>query len=292
MTTPEFCDFVWGPPAGPVETTPATPYRHGAMTAFTVIEPSDDHERNGIFYSSPFCAGVNEFLDNGCANLGDEPSLKTPTDVDVDDVVRGCPFTLYSYLSCRRTTLEQMLSDARLALDIGEQRGVERAVWEKVLRTTNSIIVNTIPDAAGALGITAGLAALESRMADCYGGQATIHANRGIANYAAEARQLEKQGSAALLTPLGSRWAFYAGNDDTLGPDGSTTPAGHTWIYATSQVTLRRFPVEVPTDLDHVLWVNETGGRTNQPVVIAERTYVPSIECCAFAVLVCLGSCE
>lgn len=282
MTTPEPCAGTFAPQAL-VETTQATPYRFGAMTAFTILDSNDDHERSGIYYKSPFCAGVNTFVDD-CDP--DEVDPKTPTDVDRDAVVTGCPFHLYAYLSCRTTTLEQMLTDARLALDIGEQRGVESNVWSQVLATADSVIVNTVPGAPGALGVTAGLAALESRMADCYGGQATIHANRGIANYAAEQRQLEKQGAAA-FTPLGSRWAFYAGNDDSLGPDGSATPAGHTWIYATSQLVLRRFPVEVPTDVAHILMLP-----TNEPIVIAERTYVPSKECCAFAVLVCLGSCD
>lgn len=291
MSTPEPCAGTFAPQAF-VDTTPVTPYRFGAMTAFTVLDrpDSDDenHERNGIYYKSPFCAGVNTFVDDCDVN---NVVPKTPTDVDRDAVVVGCPFHLYAYLSCRSTTLAQMLIDARTALDIGEQRGVEANVWSQVLATANSVIVNTAPGAAGALGVTSGLAALESRMADCYGGQATIHANRGIANYAAEQYQLEKQGAAA-FTPLGSRWAFYAGNDDTLGPDASVTPAGHTWIYATSQLTLRRFPVNVPQDVDHILSITPAGAVTNEPIVIAERTYVPSIECCAFAVLVCLGSCD
>lgn len=287
MTTPTPCDGTFAPQAM-VETTPVTPYRFGAMTAFTVIDNPDDHERNGIYYKSPFCAGVNTFVD---ACDVDDVDPKTPTDVDRDTVVVGCPFHLYSYLSCRSTTLAQMLIDARIALDLGEQRGVEANVWAQVLTQPSSVIVNTVAGAAGALGVVAALAALESRMADCYGGQATIHANRGIANYAADNMQLVFQG-AAVFTPLGSRWAFYAGNDDSLGPDGSVTPAGHTWIYATSQLTLRRFPVEVPIDVDHILTINPNGAVTNEPVVIAERTYVPSTECCAFAVLVCLGSCD
>ncbi len=287
MTTPESCAGTFAPPTM-VDTTPATPYRFGAMSAFTILDSPDVHEQNGIYYKSPACAGVNTFVDD--CNSGDVDP-KTPTDVDRDAVVSGCPFHLYAYLSCRTSTLEQMREDAVVALNLGEQRGVEQNVWAQVLNTADSVIVNTVPGAAGALGIVAALAALESRMADCYGGQATVHANRGIANYAAAERQLEKQGAAA-FTPLGSRWAFYAGNDDSLGPDGSVTPAGHTWVYATSQLTLRRWGVGVPGDVDHTLVITADGAVTNEPIVIAERTYVPSVECCAFAVLVCLGSCS
>lgn len=281
MPTPSQCPGTAAPGAL-VATTPAVPYRFGAMTAYTIIEETDDHARNGVYYKSPFCAGVHTF-DDVCPP--DEPDPKTPTDVDRNSVVSGCPFHLYAYLSCRTTTLEQMLIDVRVALEIGEQRGVEENVWERVLAQPASVVVNTVAGTAGALGVTAALAALESRMADCYGGQATIHANRGIANYAAEFRQVEKQGSAA-FTPLGSKWAFYAGNPNT-GPDGVVAPDGHTWIYATSQLTLRRFPVIVPNDVDHILLYP-----TNEPAVIAERTYVPTTECCSFAVLVCLGTCD
>ncbi len=281
ITTPEPCSGTFAPQAD-VATPIATPYRMGAMVAYTVIDSGDDHERNGIVYKSPFCAGVNTFVDN--CDSG-EVGPKTPTDVDRDAVVVGCPFHLYAYLSCRTTSLAQMLVDARLALEIGEQRGVELNVWSQVLATANSTVINASSDTDDALDLVSALAALESAIASCYGGQATIHANRGIANYAAASRQLEKQGAAG-FTPIGSRWAFYAGDPNT-GPDGTPAPDGYAWVYATSQLTLRRFPVEVPTDVDHVLMLP-----TNEPIVIAERTYVPSIECCAFAALVCISGCS
>lgn len=281
MPTPAQCPGT-SAPGVLVPTTPVVPYSFGAMTAYTIIEETDDHARNGVYYKSPFCAGVNTF-DDVCAP--DEPDPKTPTDVDRNAVVSGCPFHLYAYLSCRTTTLEQMLTDVRIALDLGEQRGVELNVWERVLAHPASVILNTVPGTPGALGLVAALAALESAIANCYGGQATIHANRGLAPYAAESYLLEKQGGAA-FTPLGSRWAFYAGDPNTS-PTGVPAPAGHAWVYATSRLTLRRFPVIVPNTVDHILIYP-----TNEPAVIAERTYVPTVECCAFAVLVCLGTCE
>lgn len=257
-------------------------YAYGAMSAFSIIEETDDHVRNGAYYKSPFCAGVNTFEDV-CSP--DVPDPKTPTDVDQNSVVSGCPFNLYSYLSCRTTTLEQMLVDARIALDVGEQRGVEENVWNLVVATASSTVINASSLAADALGFLAGVAALESAIAECYGGQATLHADRGMAAYAADNMLLERQGGSA-FTPLGSRWAFYAGAPNT-GPTGAAAPAGHTWIYATSQITLRRFPVIAPDSVDHLLQYP-----TNEPVVIAERTYVPTRECCAFAVLVCLSTCD
>lgn len=280
MATPDQCPGT-SAPGLLVEPNPVHPYLFGAMSAFVVLDDTDEHGRNGVFYKSPFCAGVNTF-DDTCPP--DDPEPKTPTDVDQDAVVSGCPFTLYSYLSCRGVgdgSLEALIPAGLVALNLGEQRGVETNVWERVIAQPTATVVNTVSGAGGALSLVAALAAIESAIANCYGGQATIHANRGVANYAADHRQIEKQGTAA-FTPLGSRWAFYAGNPNT-GPDGEDAPDGTTWVYATSVLTLRRFPVLAPTEISHILQYP-----TNEPVVITERTYVATTECCAFAALVCL----
>lgn len=281
MATPTPCAGTSAPQLL-VEPNPVVPYRYGAMSAYVVLDDTDEHGRNGIMYKSPFCAGVDTFVDN-C----DSGSVvaKTPTDVDQDAVVVGCPFTLYSYLSCKGVgdgSLAALFPAALTALQLGEQRGVEQNVWAQVLAVTASVVVNASSLPADALSLVAALAALESRVADFYGGQATIHANRGLANYAADHRQLEKQGTAA-FTPLGSRWAFYAGDPNT-GPTGAAAPDGYAWVYATSVLTLRRFPtILVPESVDYAFQFP-----TNEPAVIAERTYVPSVECAQFAALVCL----
>lgn len=277
MATPDPCTGTSAPP-NLVEAPNAVPYAYGAMSAYTVIDDPDGHNANGVFYQSPFCHGVNTFVDY-CA--GDTPNEKTPTDQDVSDVIAGCPFTLYAYLSCRRTTLEAMLTDARKSLAIGEQRGVELNVWAQTLATSASTVVNASSSVDDSLSLTAALSALESAIANCYGGQATIHANRGVSAYAADHRLMEKRAGGA-FTPVDSKWAFYAGDPNT-GPDGEAAPDGYAWVYATSQVTLRRFEVIAPQDVAHVL-----SYPTNEPVVIAERTYVPTVECCQFAALVCL----
>lgn len=279
--TPEPCAGTSAPQLL-VEPNPVIPYRYGAMSAYIVDDGTDEHGRNGVMYKSPFCAGVSTFIDD-CDSGSVTP--KAPTDTDQDSIIVGCPFTLYSYLSCKGVgdgSLAALFPASLIALQLGEQRGVEQNVWSQVLAVNASTVVNATSTTADALSLTAALAALESRMADSYGGQATIHANRGLANYAADHRQLEKQGTAA-FTPLGSRWAFYAGNPNT-GPDGSAAPDGYAWIYATSVLTLRRFPVlQIPESVDYAFQFP-----TNEPAVIAERTYVPTVECAQFAALVCL----
>ena len=271
------CDGAYG--AGPnlVEAPAVQPYAFGAMSAFDVVESNDPHDFNGITYKSPACqAGVAEWVDD-CDSGAVLP--KPVTDLDRDAVVRGCPFHLITNLSCKTTTLEAMFAEARLIFELGEQRQVEAAVFTRLLVQPDVVVLN----ATEGIGFLQGVAVLESAIAECYPGRATLHADRGVAAYAAANRYLEKRG-AGLFTPLDSKWALYAGSPN-VGPDGAPAPDGHAWIWATSDVQLRRSSIDVrPDGTDHILQIG-----TNVPQVLVERSYVPSRECCAFAFLICLG---
>lgn len=265
-----------------IEAPTCTPWRFGLLSVATVIEESDPHIRNGIQYKPMACIAGVEPWDDVCPPA--VPDLKTPTDLDDQNVrVEGDPFTIYSYLSCKTTTLEAMFDQVRNAFALGEPRAVEQEFWLRVLAQPDCTVLNEVAGAAGALSTLAGIAALESYMADNYGCSATFHADRAVAPYAFSDHQLVRNGG-ALETQLGSRFAAYGASINT-GPDGVVAPDGHAWIYATSQVILRRFPVDTyPESVDQILQRN-----SNEPIVIAERTYVPSIECACAAVLVCLG---
>jgi hypothetical protein len=126
-------------------------------------------------------------------------------------------------------------------------------------------------------------------MAACYGGRATFHADRGLVAYLRATRQIDLV-DRHYETALGSKIAFYGGGPNSS-PTGVTAPAGYAWMYATSEMTIRRGEIAIlPPDAAHRLqYVNADGDMTNEPFILAERSYVPSIECCAYAVLVCLA---
>lgn len=286
--TPEPCPSAGNMPPvscgldGPV----ITPYRYGAITAWDVIDATDPHQRYGILYESLACtADVLPMPDGICPP---DPFVKVPTYGDESTYVRGCPFSLYAALDCRRTTLANMQRDVEEVFRLGEQRALEAAVWTNLIAQPDAVVINTIPAEPGALGIGPGIAALESAMAGCYPGQATIHLDRGLGIYLASEHLLEKQGS-GLFTPLGSKIALY-GNTPNTGPDGLPAPDGHAWIYATGQLTLRRFAQDTKTP-DFPLTRDANGGQTNVPYAMSERTYVADVPCCKRAVLVCLGVC-
>lgn len=278
MSFPTPCPGTYGAPQKLVVAPTIEPYPFSAVSAYNVIDDTDDHERNGIVYKSPACqSDLNEFVDD-CVSANVAP--KTATDANRNAQIQGCPFHLYAKTSCKTTTLEAMYDEANVIFDLGENRGIEAAVWKNVLVPSAPTVINTVPGLPGALSIIAGVAALESAMACCYPGVPTFHTDRGMAIFAGNVFLLDRVGN-QLETPLGSKWAFYGCAPNT-GPDGLPAPAGTAWIYATSQLTLRRFPKMVsPPDHDQILLYP-----TNEPSVLVERTYVPSIECCAYAVLV------
>lgn len=280
------CEGTYGPHQHLVDAPVVNPYRFGALSAFNITEPTDDHERNGIVYKSTACvAAIAPWVDNCDSGA---VLLKEPTDAGLDAEASGCPIHLLTVLSCKTTTLEAMFQEALDAFKLAEQSATEAAVWGALLENPAAVILNTVPGEAGAFSLLQGLALLESAIADCYPGQATIHGDRGVGTYAADVMNLIRNGG-SLETALGSKWALYGGGPNT-GPDGLPAPDGHAWLYATSNVSLRRFPIETrPSEVGYVLLKNPDGGQTNEPRVIVERTIVPSIECCILAALVCLS---
>lgn len=270
-----------------VDAPAVEPYKYGAITAYDVIDSPDPHVFNGISYKPYACdADVAEFIDV-CPPAS--PTNKAPTDLLLqDNEVVGCPFHLYAYLSCKETTLDAMFDEAREVFRFAEQRGVEEQVWNRLLSEPDTVVLNDSELTADAVDFLQGIALLESNIAFAYPGQATLHADRGVyAHFATNMLLMRENGG--LFTPVDSRIALYSGAPNTS-PTGVAAADGYAWLYATSNVTLRRSEIDVfPEDAGHILTITP-GGFTNQPKVIAERTYVPSVECAKFAVQVCIGS--
>lgn len=283
MAFAEPCDGTYGAPPLNVTAPVVVPWAYGLLSVATIIDETDDHGRNGIFYKSPACtADVLNWEDN-CDS--EEVAEKVPTFNGNTAFIQGCPFHLYAALNCKTTTLEAMGAEVRTVFELGEQRAIETEVWTRVLATVATTVVNASSLPADALTVTGGVAALESAIAECYGGRSTLHADRGVAAYLAQNYQIQP-GGRIKETVLGSPIAFYGGSPNTS-PAGVAAPAGYAWMYATSQLTLRRFPIDVlPDEVNQRIRYDPL---TNEPYVLAERTYVPSVECCSFAVLVCLA---
>lgn len=265
------------------------PLPYDLLSVATVIDDPDIHALNGVTYKSLACgADLNTFV--AVCPTSDNP-VKTATDDDRQIIISDDLIELYANLTCKETTLEAIFQEARDIFALGEARALESAFWASQLAVAGSVVLNTTAGVDGALSVTSAIAALESAIACCYPGRPVFHADRGVAPYAFAAFQLEKAGN-ELQTRQGSAWASYACAPNTS-PAGVEAPDGYAWVYVTSQPVIRRWSAQtLPMDVGYVLTKNDTGGLTNVPSVKVERSYLPSLECCAFAVLVCLGTCS
>jgi hypothetical protein len=195
----------------------------------------------------------------------------------------GAPFTVYAGASCKAVGFSDAEGLARRRLALGEQHAVERHVWQHDLAVPRAVDVT---GGGAAVPLAVGLGRLEAALADSYGGVGVVHAPRALAPLMAEARQISQVRS-QLRTVLGTPVAFGGGYLAT-GPSGAAAAAGTAWLYASGVVTIRRSEVFVPV-------MPTTGGfdtRTNDVLVIAERTFVVPRDCALFAVQVDVGGTE
>lgn len=275
------CPGAYAPPALIMEPG-AQRWGYGLESVATYLENQNEHERNGIKYKSFRCVGnVRNWEDNCTGPL----APKEPTDSGRDNVVVGCPFHLYAALNCKTTNLEAMAAEVEEVFNYGEQSAVETQVWNRVLATTAATVLNATSAPADAFQTTRAIAELEQAMAACYGAQATIHAPRSVAPFLFGEQQLN-EADGTYYTKLGTKIAFYGGCPNSS-PVGVVATAGHAWLYITSEITVRRWTPEIlPEDVR--LRLQYGAGMTNEPFIVAERTYVPSVECCQFAAQVTL----
>jgi len=196
---------------------------------------------------------------------------KTPSQISV---VSGLPFSVYKTVECQ-DLVEDDSAWAREALALGEAHAVESAFMQAVLAQPTT----ALPNGTTAVSLINGIAILEGYAADVYGGLPTLHMPRSVATRAAAHDGITPGLDWTMTTLQGAPVANGGGYSLNLGPTGVPAPAGQAWLYATGAVTLVRGSVEVHRVLDHT---------NNNQVTLAERTYVPSVDCFAAAVLVTL----
>lgn len=190
------------------------------------------------------------------------------------NVVQGTPFSVYKTVECQ-SLVDDDTAWAREALALGESHAVEAAFMQAVLAQPTT----ALPNGSTAVSLVNGIALLEGYAADVYGAVPTFHIPRSVATRAIAKDVLTVGLDFTVITPQGALVANGGGYSLNLGPTGEPAPAGQAWLYVTGQVVLTRGPVEAHRVLDHT---------NNNQVVLAERTYVPTVDCFAAAVLVTL----
>lgn len=202
------------------------------------------------------------------------------------DVVEGEGFAVLHMLECNPVGRQDMEDRARRALQMGEQRAVERVVARALARHPDAeLITNT------SLTAVDGLAKLEKHAAANYPGRAIIHATPDVitqldAKNAVSIRTVN--GREVIVTGQGTLVVSGGGYSPLRAPEADTdTPlddnaAGTEHMYVTGAMQVRRGSlIEVHDGID------TTGTQArNSKLALAERPYVVMWECVTAAVLV------
>lgn len=245
----------------------------GFLAGASVIDvPMGDHRLLGAEYITHACAEGKEWQDfcYVVANMGacdgdgtdaPDPPVGGLKQFGDPTLVEGSPFGVYEGFDCRMGSDEADQSAAEDRLSYAEARRVDYAV--RTVLANEAIAATFSP---GSLFDVFG--ALEDQLAASYGGCGYIVMSRSMASCAYANQLIDRNLDGTLTSVNGTRIinAAYSGPFD---------PSAGQLIYAVGQVTLYRGPVSsivVPE-------VQQPNGVCNPRHALAERIYVPLIEC-------------
>lgn len=246
-----------------IDSPPITPMRGGLLTVAEVIDTDGAGGLllNGVTYRSHLC-GKNRTV----------PAEGVTKTFDQQTTLTGTPFGTYRGVEgALLVNRDGALVEAKSAHDAGESYGVERGLQVGLLSSQAVDITPTpgtpVTNARFALGL------LEQYAADNYSGLPIISGNRLAVGLIPELQVGENY---ALHTIHGTPVADAAGYA-TDGPGAAVAAAGTAWLYISGKITIWRGP-------GGTYEANDLKG--NRVFALMERTYVPTVECFAAAILV------
>jgi hypothetical protein len=210
-------------------------HRAGACTGWRLYDP----------------CGEGGTVDHG-SDLEAETVQGQPFPIQVDD--GDCELTIAD------STEEPRVAAARDRLLRIESAAIAREFWTGELATAAGWADNqrlaaagdvTVVSGAGAVSITAGLAALEQALGDALAGApGALHMTRGTLVHVAKTGPAPRREGDLLLTLTDHRVIADAGYPGT-NPDGDDPDAGEAWIYGTARPVVWRSDVfTTPPALD------------------------------------------
>lgn len=239
----------------------------GLLAAARVIDVTDPHDLMGAEYETDAC-GAPHVWERWCipANVDCTPS---PDQLKVFDqemlAVEGDPFALYAGIDCDLMPAAQQVARARARFDYTERAGVDSTVYSRLEALTGTDVV----DLGGPFPLPQAIGLAEAYAASVYGGVATLVVPVEMVPCACDHGVITYGMDGHLVTCQGSLVANVVTTADLTPPPASTT------VYVTGQITLLRGPVmtiNAPPGYD-------CNGDPTPPRALAERLYVPLIEC-------------
>lgn len=244
-----------------VEVPAPEPKTGGALDTIRVIDVTG-HALLGAEYLTDACTTLNEWLSNCAAEYppGCEggPLPTVTKDFDNLDLVQGNPFALYNGIRCEGPgqAVNALEARAKASLELKESRGVEKFLTGLLDGLSGSAV-------HAATSIVDAVAYLEDWLDDNYGGKGYIEMSRHTAVLACNAQ---------IIGPgLDGRMSTCGGTPVILGIGDKTK------LFASGQITLLRGPISVFS----VGEMNLADGSCAPARTLAERSYVPLVECAA-----------
>lgn len=284
-------------PAVEVSAPIREPHRFGLLSVANVIPQPEQRFELGVYWEPISCepagsiagdcfdaAAIEEVEGEGEGEgEGGTAGMPPVPTSGVGPVAHGDPFAVYGSYDCSAfsRSLDEAESRARQHLAAWEEIEVERVIAAGDRSNRTSFQGATV--LGSGLSIVEGVAVLEGHLGTGYGGLGVIHAPRSTIALGQNQRAWSRRtGGGRLETELGNYVVGGAGYDlASVGPDGTPTPEGTAWLYATSIPVVRRSDVWVTPDPKFRPQV-----ANNDVTVFAWRVYVVAWECVTAAVLV------
>jgi|SRR5262245_474442 len=239
----------------------------GVLAAARVVPAASTHDLGGAQYLTDACAEGNVWLEF----CFDAASNATKEFADAPEVVEGAPFAVYAGVGCDLARPQDSATRARNRLDYTERHQIDLHVVDWL--GTNSA------DLGGPLPIARAIGILENYIAAAYGGVPVLYIPRVLIPEAAQQGLVTPSLNGGLVTAQGS----VVANVDV---DPTTTTFS---IFASGQITLIRGPLIEA--LAPAGGIQADGTAANPSRALAERIYVPLIECVAARLTVCDADC-
>lgn len=248
---------------------PYTPFAHGFFAGVDVRSFDDPHERNGVWsrvqpYTNPeTAAGPDAYTyADGC----DPSDDRTKTIPRGSLYTAGDPFAVYGGYRCTPvgTTAEERDDLARQALQLGEERAVEKLMVDQV--TSNGVNWPTpfetqTVDATDGHTLANSWGGLELVLAGEYGGVGLVQVPTSLVEYLASHALIKPADGGGFTTALGNKVVVNRSLPSNLDSSVDTLVGG--------AVAVRRGPIETLGDF------RASFDRTDNTVIrIVERVYV------------------
>lgn len=255
-----------------IEVPPPPPYEGGLFSVANIV-PATGHALLGAEYMTDACtegALWTEICYSVNRAFCDDVTIPTPPldgykTFGEPSLVEGSPIAVYDGVECRAIgggSDAEGEAQAKRRLAYSEQRQVE--LYLPAIMTGPAVQVENIVSASVADAIMQ----FEAIAVLTYGGVATILMSRPYAVCAYSQRLIERAFDGSLQTVNGTRVAAIAAN-----------PGEEDNLFLTGQITLLQGPV-----IAHAVHeVVRPDGTCDPRRVLAERMYVPLIECMVVA---------